>query len=69
LYEDPYEKDTSKRTWTMNPKYSLQFLEPIHITITLCIAEKNWKSKTKNTVGGMIGVYLIEKAENKITTA
>ncbi|CAD8158986.1 unnamed protein product [Paramecium octaurelia] len=68
LYEDPYEKDTSKRTWTMNPKYSLQFFEPIHITITLCIAEKNWKSKTKNTVGGMIGVYLIEKSENKITT-
>ena len=52
----------------MNPKYSLQFFEPIHITITLCIAEKNWKSKTKNTVGGMIGVYLIEKSENKITT-
>lgn len=68
LYEDPYEKDPSKRTWTNNPKFLLQFSEPIKIKITLCIAEKNWKSKTKNTVGGMIGVYVIEKTEGKITT-
>ena len=39
----------SKRTWTMNPKFLLQFKEdgPVNLTITLCIAEKNWKSKTK----------------------
>ena len=28
LYEDPYEKESSKRTWTQNPKFLLQFKEP-----------------------------------------
>lgn len=70
LFEDPYEKDMSMRTWTINPKYLLKFDEEedtATLKITLAIAEKNWKSKTKNSVGGMIGIYLLEKRENKIT--
>lgn len=71
LFEDPYEKDMSLRTWTNNPKYLLKFTNEeessANLKITLAIAEKNWKSKTKNSVGGMIGIYLLEKRENKIT--
>lgn len=71
LFEDPYEKDMSLRTWTNNPKYLLKFINEeessANLKITLAIAEKNWKSKTKNSVGGMIGIYLLEKRENKIT--
>ena len=49
LYEDPFEKELSLRTWTMNPKFLLVFKEdtPVKLQVTLCIAEKNWKSKTK----------------------
>jgi len=70
LYEDPFEKDVSMKTWTNNPKYLLKFDENESgaiLKITLAIAEKNWKSKTKNSVGGMIGIYLLEKRENKLT--
>ena len=70
LYEDPFEKDMNMRTWTINPKYLLKFQETentANLKITLAIAEKNWKSKTKNSVGGMIGIYLLEKRENKLT--
>lgn len=70
LYEDPFEKDMNKRTWTNNPKYLLKFDEnetTANLKVTLAIAEKNWKSKTKNSVGGMIGIYLLEKRENKLT--
>ena len=69
LYEDPFEKDMSKRTWTLNPKFLVTFKDfsgSAKLKVTLMIAEKNWKSKTKNTVGGMIGLYLIEKREGKI---
>jgi len=47
LNEFPYEKDPSKRTWTSNPKYLLQFKEegPVNLKVTLQVAEKNWKSK------------------------
>lgn len=50
-------------TWQQNPKFTLQFLEskPTKVKITLAIAEKNWKAKTKNTVGGMIGLYLLRR--------
>jgi len=40
---------------------------PTSFKVTLAIAEKNWKAKTKNTVGGMIGLYLLEKREGKIS--
>lgn len=59
----------SKRTWTLNPKFLVTFKDcngTAKLKVTLMIAEKNWKSKTKNTVGGMIGLYLIEKREGKI---
>ena len=48
LYEDPFEKEAQKRTWTSNPKFLLQFKEPegpLKFKITLQIAEKNWKAK------------------------
>jgi len=28
LYEDPFEKDLSKRTWSSNPKYHVQVQNP-----------------------------------------
>ena len=46
LYDEPHEKDISKKTWSLNPKFHLQFKNlngPIHLKITLTIAEKNWK--------------------------
>lgn len=76
----------SKKTWTQNPKFLLNFKDNVPTTfkVTLAIAEKNWKAKTKvmqiynfmkliefemfqNTVGGMIGIYLLEKREGKIS--
>jgi len=34
----------------------------------LAIAEPNWKSKKEvDTVGGMIGIYLLERSEQKIS--
>lgn len=59
----------------MNPKYLLSFKEeevisydePVSLKITLSIAEKNWKKLNPNTVSGMIGVYLLEKREGKLT--
>lgn len=58
----------------MNPKYHLSFKEefcsedePIYLKITLTIAEKNWKKMNPNTVNGMIGIYLLEKREGKLT--
>ena len=49
LYDDPYEKDMSKKTWTQNPKFFLNFKEnlPTTFKVTISIAEKNWKAKTK----------------------
>ena len=35
--------------------------------ITLAIAEKNWKKLNPNTVNGMIGLYLLERFEGKLT--
>jgi calpain len=35
--------------------------------ITLAIAEKNWKKLNPNTVSGMIGLYMLEKREGKLT--
>jgi len=73
LYEDPFEKESQKRTWTSNPKFLLQFKEElptVQFKITLQIAEKNWKAKiaksNKNTVGGMVGIYVLDKKEGKI---
>lgn len=69
LYEDPFEKDLNMRTWTNNPKFLLKFAEgenTANLKVTLAIAQKNWKKNT-NSVGGMIGIYLLEKKENKIT--
>ncbi len=40
----------SKKTWTLNPKFSLQFKDysqPAYLKITLAIADRNWKAKTK----------------------
>lgn len=58
----------------MNPKYHLTFKEeqaiwddPINLKITLSIAEKNWKKLNPNTVSGMIGLYLLEKREGKLS--
>lgn len=59
----------------MNPKYLLTFKEedvisydePISLKITLSIAEKNWKKLNPNTVSGMIGLYLLEKREGKLS--
>jgi calpain len=59
----------------MNPKYLLTFKEedvisydePISLKITLAIAEKNWKKLNPNTVSGMIGLYLLEKREGKLS--
>lgn len=34
--------------------------------MSLAIAEKSWKSQTKNAVGGMVGIYLLEKTDHKI---
>lgn len=31
----------------------------------MAIAEKNWKAKTKDTVGGMIGIYLLDVRTNE----
>lgn len=63
-----------QRTWSMNPKYLLTFKEeqmaydePISLKITLAIAEKNWKKLNPNTVSGMIGLYLLEKRQGKLT--
>ncbi|EGR31206.1 hypothetical protein IMG5_115920 [Ichthyophthirius multifiliis] len=69
LYDEPFEKEISKKTWTQNPKFLLSFPEnvPTNFKITLSIADKNWKAKIKNTVGGMIGIYLLEKREGKIS--
>ena len=69
LYEEKYEKDSSKRTWTQNPKFNLIFTDPVGpawVKITLVIAEANWKGRIKNTVGGMLGIYLINKTERKM---
>ena len=69
MYEEKYEKDSSKRTWTQNPKFNLIFTDPVGhawVKITLVIAEANWKGRIKNTVGGMLGIYLINKTERKM---
>lgn len=50
LYEDPFEKDAGLKTWSLNPKFLLEFEEGVNnsnLKITLAIAEKNWKSKNK----------------------
>jgi len=51
LNDGPFEKDNSKKTWATNPKYFLLFKEPappaVSVKITLVIAEKDWKAKTK----------------------
>ena len=71
LYEDPFEKDANMRTWTINPKFLMKFNDEnevmSNLKVTLAIAQKNWKKQTKNSVGGMIGIYLLERKENKIT--
>jgi hypothetical protein len=36
-------------------------LNTVKVKVTLAIAEKSWKSQTKNAVGGMIGLYLLAK--------
>lgn len=54
------------KTWALNPKFTLNFndiAQPAYLKITLAIADKNWKAVTKNVVGGMIGIYLLEKSE------
>ena len=58
----------------MNPKYLITFKEqdtmneePIRLKITLTIAEKNWKKLNPNTVNGMIGLYLLNRPEGKLT--
>ena len=58
----------------MNPKYLLNFNEedfkteePIKLKITLTIAEKNWKKLNPNTVNGMIGLYLLDRPEGKLS--
>eukprot|EP01016_Furgasonia_blochmanni_P040857 TRINITY_DN5246_c0_g1_i5.p1 TRINITY_DN5246_c0_g1~~TRINITY_DN5246_c0_g1_i5.p1 ORF type:complete len:345 (+),score=100.44 TRINITY_DN5246_c0_g1_i5:69-1037(+) len=72
LFDEQFESDSSLRTWTQNPKFHLQFKEEgrAHLRIHLAIAEKNWKAKvatkTKNPIGGMIGIYVLEKREGKI---
>jgi calpain, invertebrate len=40
----------------------------VHVKLKVClaIAEKGWKSQTKNAVGGMIGLYLLTKTDHKI---
>jgi len=35
--------------------------------VTLAIAEKNWKKLNPNTVSGMIGLYMLEKRDGKLT--
>ena len=39
----------SKKTWTQNPKFVLNFIEnvPTQFKVTLAIADKNWKAKIK----------------------
>ena len=66
LYNEPFEKEASKKSWNSNPKFSLKFPEntPVNLKITLAIADKNWKSKNTDTVGGMIGIYLIKKCNS-----
>ena len=46
LYNEPFEKEASKKSWNSNPKFSLKFPEntPVNLKITLAIADKNWKS-------------------------
>ena len=60
----------------MNPKYLITFKEedvrniqdyPIRMKVTLAIAEKNWKKLNPNTVSGMIGLYMLEKRDGKLT--
>ena len=60
----------------MNPKFLITFKEddigdieeePIKLKVTLAIAEKNWKKLNPNTVSGMIGLYMLEKREGKLT--
>jgi calpain len=60
----------------MNPKFLITFKEddvkdieeePIKMKVTLAIAEKNWKKLNPNTVSGMIGLYMLEKREGKLT--
>jgi hypothetical protein len=36
-------------------------LNTVKVKVTLAIAEKSWKSQTKNAVGGMIVLYLLAK--------
>eukprot|EP01017_Pseudomicrothorax_dubius_P006199 TRINITY_DN11731_c0_g1_i2.p1 TRINITY_DN11731_c0_g1~~TRINITY_DN11731_c0_g1_i2.p1 ORF type:complete len:277 (+),score=94.18 TRINITY_DN11731_c0_g1_i2:61-831(+) len=75
LYEDAFEKDPQRKTWTQNPKFLLnlshELPNPTRVKIRVLIATKNWKaniSKQKiNPIGGMIGVYIIEKRDgNKV---
>lgn len=40
---------------------------PNYLKITLTIADKNWKAQTKNIVGGMIGIYLLKKTDEKLS--
>lgn len=60
----------------MNPKFLITFKEddvndieeePIKMKITLAIAEKNWKKLNPNTVSGMIGLYMLQKRDGKLT--
>ena len=50
MNEEPFESDNSRKTWTTNPKFNLQFKEdgqgPTWFKVTLQVADKNWKSKT-----------------------
>ena len=57
----------------MNPKYLLTFKEedineePIRVRVTLTIAERNWKKLNPNTVNGMIGLYMLDRPEGKLS--
>ena len=69
MHFDPFEKEIMNKTWLNNPKFHLLFNESeqaIRLKVTLAIADKSWKSQTKNAVGGMIGLYLLEKQDHKI---
>ena len=68
LYEEPYEILQQNKTWSLNPKFVLHFIDalPQYLKITVNISDKNWKAQTKNVVGGMIGIYLLRKKEGKV---
>jgi len=67
LYDQPYE--TKNPTWTNNPKYLLVLKtnEYTRVKFTLSRPEKAWNKKiAKDSVGCMIGFYIMEKVEGQI---